>query len=141
MNKSIISILLIAIVASAHAEVATEQLQGWDNIIGCINGASKLITEVTEYIKNKNWWDGPAVGRIVSALSDTWTQCSQLKDKSALAEPIELAAVTETCKNALRSVIASIDSMKSSMSIRKWSEFEGKFGAFKGKVSYARSVC
>ena len=141
MNKSIISLLLIAIVASAHAEQAPEQLQGWENIGPCLNGAAKLVIQVTEYIQAKNWWDGPAVGRIVSALGDTWTQCSQLKGQSALAEPIELAAATETCKNAIRSVTASIVSMRDSMNIRKWSEFESKFSAFRGKVSYARSVC
>ena len=141
MNKSIISILLIAIVASAQAESSPSQLQGWENVVGCINSGSKLVTEVTSYIQAKNWWDGPAVGRIVSALGNTWTECSQLKDKSALAEPIELAAVSEACKNAMRSVIGSVQSMKSSMSIRKWSEFESKFGAFRGKVGYARSVC
>ena len=140
MNKSIITILLIATIASANCN--TEKDMGFDDVIGCINNGSKLVTEVTEYIKAKNWFDGPAVGRIVTALSETFNVCKDCFPKKVMLEaPVELAAYSTTCTNAIHALKASIEEMKTEMRWKNWNKFVTKFNEFGGKARYAKSVC
>ncbi len=141
MNKTFITILLIALVGTAMC-AETETDKGFDEVVTCIESGSKLVTEVTEYIKAKNWWDGPALGRIVTALNKTFTDCKAAFSKDKMLQaPVDLAAYTTTCQSSVRAVKAAIDAMKNEISWRGWGKFTDKFNAFKGQINYARSVC
>ena len=138
MNKTIISILLLAVIASAHCE----EVQGYDQIMDCINSGSKLVTEVSQYLKNKKWFDGPAVGRIVTASKKTYDECKGAFKTSPkmLQAPVELGYST-TCRNAVNSVKAQIDTLRSNLRWKKFRTFSTNFKSFGAKVRYAKSVC
>ena len=138
MNKTFISILLLAVIASAHCD----ELQGYREILGCINSGSKLVTEVSQYLKNKKWYDGPAVGRIVVASKRTYDDCNGAFKTSPkmLQAPVDLGYSTR-CRNAVNSVKARVKTMRSNLRWKKFRTFSSNFKRFRGKVRYAKRVC
>lgn len=139
MNKTIISILLLAVIATAHCE--TQQVQGWDDAMTCVKSGSDLVGEVATYLKNKKWFDGPAVGRIVSALKKTYDGCKNAFNDKLTAQPVELAAYSTTCKHAVVAVKSSVTTMRSNLRWKKFKSFSREFGNFKAKINYAKRVC
>jgi hypothetical protein len=133
--------LLLAVIASAHCESA-HQVEGAGNILGCINTASKFVGEVTTYLQNKKWFDGPAVGRIVTAGKKMYDDCKSAFSVQSMNEnPEQLMAYSSSCRRAIASVKSSIDTMRSNLRWKKFRTFSSNFKSFGGKVRYAKSVC
>jgi hypothetical protein len=142
MNKTIISLLLLAMVATASCNT-DYAVQGGNDTLTCINTGAKLVEEVTTYLQNKKWFDGPAVGRIVTALKGTWDACSGAFKKSSvsmLQTPVDLA-ISSSCRIALNDIKSNISTMKSNMRWQKWRTFSNNFQKFKSQVLIAKHKC
>jgi hypothetical protein len=145
MNKTLISILLLTIVASAVCtEDAQFELEGrTSDVLSCINNGAKLVQHITGYLKDKKWFNTSAVKNIAFGLNDTYKTCDKAfrnNKVSLLQKPVDLA-VSYNCRVSLNRMKSLIETMKSNIKWHKWGTFKQNFYYFKSLVLKAKHQC
>ena len=157
MNRTIISTLILAIIATSSvtcgnvAEVSAPQLKSFQEVRVCVDNGFDLVEAIGNYIKERNWFDGPAVGAIVTQFGVTFNTCKEAFLAKADDTPVapvapevpevnELAAanltgwwpwkrrVSRKCRDRLQEFKQSVETMRGQL---RWKRFKNFVKTFK----------